>query len=137
MIREAAESDLDEIVRLGRGFHDQMVYASDPFDADHFRETCRGYILHPQFVLLIGDKAMCAGMIGAHPATGKAMASEIFLYSEGAKQGLRLLKAFKEWAQEQGARTILLTDQMNMRSLAPLYARIGAAEVERVYRVEM
>lgn len=134
---EASLDDLDVIVELGRKFHEQMVYAGDPFDAEHFRATCQGYIEHPDFVLLIGDKAMCAGMIGRHPASGQPMASEIFLYSEGARQGLKLLKALKAWAAERGAKTLLLTDQMNLRSLAPLYARLGAQEVERVYRMEV
>lgn len=137
MAREAVTDDLDELVALCERFHGSTIHAGQPYDGEHFRQQCAAYIDAPDYVLLIGKDAMCAGMVGLHPASGARMASEIFLYSEGAAQGLKLLKALKAWASKRGARQLILTDQMNMRSLAPLYQRIGAKEIERVYMAEL
>ncbi len=137
MIREAAIEDVPELVRLGQSFHEQMVYKAHPFNAVSFEEAVTGYIESPEIGIWVGDKAMAVAMVGTHPATGHKMASELLLYSEGAKQGLALLKAMKNWAKDKGASDLILTDQMNMRDLAALYQRIGAQPVQRVYRAEL
>jgi GNAT superfamily N-acetyltransferase len=137
MIREAAIEDVPELVRLGQAFHERMVYKAHPFNAVSFEEAVTGYIESPEIGIWVGEKAMAVAMVGTHPATGHKMASELLLYSEGAKQGLALLKAMKNWAKDKGASDLILTDQMNMRDLAALYQRIGAQPVERVYRAEL
>lgn len=137
MIREATLEDVPELVRLGQAFHERMVYNTRPFDAETFAASLTGYIESDDIGIWIGDEAMAVAMVGTHPATGHKMASELFLYSEGAGQGLRLLKAMANWAKEKGASDLILTDQMNMRDLAALYQRIGAHPVERVYRAEL
>jgi len=96
-----------------------------------------GYVESEDVGIWIGENALAVAMIGTHPATGHKMASEILLYSEGAGQGLRLLKAMANWAREKGASDLILTDQLNMRDLAALYQRVGAVPVERVYRAEL
>lgn len=136
-VRLAKEEDIPELVRLGSGFHAGMIYADRPFRPEVFEETLLGYMGRDEFAVWIGDKAMAVGMVGPHPATGHIMASEVFLYSEGAKQGLKLLREMANWAKEKGASELILTDQMNMRDLAALYSRIGAKPVERVYRAEL
>jgi GNAT superfamily N-acetyltransferase len=137
MIRLATEDDLPELVRLGEGFHSQMVYNTHPFDADVFERSLRGYLEAENFAVWIGDQALAVAMIGTHPATGRLMASEVMLYSESAGQGLKLLRKMADWAKDAGAGELILTDQVNMRDLATLYSRIGAKPVERVYRVEL
>jgi GNAT superfamily N-acetyltransferase len=137
MIRLATENDLPELVRLGEGFHSQMVYNTHPFDADVFEGSLRGYLEAENFAVWIGDQALAVAMIGTHPATGRLMASEVMLYSESAGQGLKLLRKMADWAKDAGAGELILTDQVNMRDLATLYSRIGAKPVERVYRVEL
>lgn len=137
MIREAAFEDMPELVRLGQAFHERMVYNTRPFDAEAFTAALTGYLESPDIGIWLGDKAMAVAMVGTHPATGHTMASELLLYSEGARQGLALLKAMANWAKEKGASDLILTDQMNMRDLAALYQRIGATPVERVYRAEL
>lgn len=136
-VRLATSEDVPELVRLGYGFHAQMIYAAHPFRPDIFEETLRAYMERDEFAVWIGEKAMAVAMVGHHPATGHIMASEVFLYSEGAKQGIRLLREMTNWAREKGAGELILTDQMNMRDLAALYSRIGAKPVERVYRAEL
>lgn len=137
MIREATLEDMPEMVRLGKAFHERMVYNTRPFDAASFEEALTGYVESPHVGIWIGDKAMAVAMVGTHPATGHLMASELLLYSEGARQGLALLKEMKNWAKAKGASDLILTDQMNMRDLAALYERAGAFPVERVYRAEL
>lgn len=136
-VRRATPEDIPELVRLGAGFHQQMIYADHPFRPDVFEATLLAYMNRDEFGVWIADNAMAVAMIGYHPATGHAMASEVFLYSEGAKQGIKLLREMASWAREQGAGELILTDQMNMRDLAALYSRIGAKPVERVYRAEL
>jgi GNAT superfamily N-acetyltransferase len=135
-VRLAEREDLSELVKLGERFHAQMVYNAHPFQPDVFEETLAGYMDRDDFAVWIGKDAMAAAMVGRHLATGHVMASEIFLYSEGASQGMRLLREMANWAKEKGAGELILTDQMNMRDLAALYSRVGAKPVERVYRVE-
>jgi GNAT superfamily N-acetyltransferase len=137
MIRKAGLDDLPELVRLGKAFHERMVYNTRPFNAASFEAALTGYVEADSIGVWVGDKAMAVAMIGTHPATGHVMASELMLYSEGARQGLALLKAMKNWAKEKGASDLILTDQMNMRDLAALYERVGAHPVERVYRAEL
>ncbi len=137
MIREATFEDVPELVRLGQAFHERMVYNTRPFDAEAFTAALTGYLESPEIGVWMGEQAMAVAMVGTHPATGHKMASELLLYSEGASQGLRLLKAMANWAKEKGASDLILTDQMNMRDLAALYQRIGAHPVERVYRAEL
>jgi GNAT superfamily N-acetyltransferase len=137
MIRLATEDDLPELVRLGEGFHKQMVYNTHAFDPDVFEGSLRGYLKAENFAVWIGDRALAVAMTGTHPATGRLMASEVMLYSESAGQGLKLLRKMADWAKDAGAGELILTDQVNMRDLATLYSRIGAKPVERVYRVEL
>ena len=137
MIREAGIDDVPELVRLGQAFHERMVYNTRPFNAEAFEAAVTGYIESPEIGVWVGEKAMAVAMVGTHPATGHTMASELLLYSEGARQGLALLKTMKNWAKDKGASDLILTDQMNMRDLASLYQRIGAEPVERVYRAEL
>ena len=137
MIRLAVDEDLPELVRLGEGFHKQMVYNTHPFDPDVFGQSMWDYMSSENFAVWIGDKALAVAMVGRHPATGRTMASEVMLYSESAGQGLKLLHKMKKWAKDMGAGELILTDQVNMRDLAALYSRIGAQPVERVYRVEL
>lgn len=137
MVRRATADDVPLMVRLGEAFHSKMTYNRHPFRPEIFEESLKGYMELDEFALWVGDDAMAAAMIGQHPATGVRMASEIFLYSEGASQGLRLLREMKNWAKANGASDLILTDQINMRDLAALYERAGAVPVERVYRAEL
>lgn len=137
MIREAIPEDVPELVRLGQAFHERMVYNTHPFNAASFEEAVTGYIESPEIGIWTGERAMAVAMVGTHPATGHRMATELLLYSEGAKQGLALLIEMKNWAKDKGASDLILTDQMNMRDLASLYQQIGAEPVERVYRAEL
>lgn len=137
MVREAIFDDLPELIELGEAFHAQMIYNDYPYDPVVFGNTCAGYIEHENFSLWIGKRAMAAAAMGTHIATGHLMCSEIFLYSEAANQGLRLLRSMEKWAHDQGANQLILTDQMNMRDLSKLYKRVNAKPIERVYMAEV
>lgn len=136
-IKRCYFADLKALVELGWAFHGKTIYAANAFDAEHFADTLRGYMVSGRGAVWMGDNAMAAAVLGKHPASGHTMASEVFLYSEGAGQGMRLLKAMKQWAEQEGALDLILTDQVNLQSLEPLYRRFGADPVERVYRVEL
>lgn len=138
MIRLATVEDLPELVRLGAAFHGMTIHAKfADYDPDRFEFYCKHLLGSANAALWIGKDAMLAASVAQHPASSALYAYEVFLYSEGAKQSLGLLKTAKAWAKERGAVGVILSDQMSLRSLAKLYERVGAVPLERHYILEV
>jgi hypothetical protein len=137
MVRMATDADMPDLIALGAGFHGRTVHADfAAYDPARFERYCRHLMTSERCALWIGDKAMLAASLAQHPASHAVYAHEIFLYSEGAKQALGLLRALKAWALEKGAARVIVSDQMNMKSLDRLYERVGAKPFERHYIME-
>lgn len=112
MIRCADQTDLTELVRLGRLMHAESNYAPLVFSEVVYRHFLQAVIDHDNGCVLVAERNH--GLIGVYIgvvanaffSTDK-VANDVLLYVEphfrGGMTAMRLIKAFEQWAVEQGA----------------------------------
>ena len=96
-------------------------------------------------IFLLESSRNIVGGLGAikcpDPNNGEMIASELFWFVEKEYRGsgLKLLKAFEAWAQEQGIKKILMVhlSELMPGKLKKLYERMGYKELETHYIKEV
>lgn len=144
MIRQATESDLPEIMRMGREFLSCTTFSHVPFDEETVEALIRGLIGGAGAVFVASRERGLCGMIAmisfphAFNANVKA-AQEFFWWIDKDKRGngaaVKLLSAAEGWAKEQGCETVhmLALDALNGDDVAKLYERRGYVPLERTF----
>lgn len=146
IVRSARHGDMDRLVELGKQMHAEGAYASLPFDEAKVREQIADYLEHPEGRCLLvaegadGVAGMLAGFVDEYYFCHETVACDLVLYVERAHRGssaaVRLIRAFRAWAREQGARDLCLavSSGEDIERTGRLYERLGLQCVGGVYR---
>lgn len=132
MIREATEADIPAIVEMGRAFN-AASRSPVEYDEEQAAEAARGLIALPDGVVLVSEKGMIGGAIApAYFNAAWRMAVELFWWSED-RQGIRLLRAFEDWAREHGANEVRMTTLASIAGPERILKRRGYSPAEISY----
>lgn len=130
MVRPATPDDLFRLVSMGRQFHDA---SGMPFNYDP--EATAGFLsmLMSRGVVLVSDTGMIGGMLlPAYTNPAWQMAVELFWWAEGG--GMALLRAFEEWAANEGAQEVRMTSLASLERAGGILKAKGYAPAEISYR---
>lgn len=144
MIREAAESDLPEILRMGRAFLACTAFAHIPFDEATATKLVCGLMSGAGSIFVAETESGLCGMIAMvsfpHYFNSSVKAAQEFWWwldpqARGSGIALRLLKRAEDWARAQGCATVhmLALDALNGDEVAKMYERRGYAPLERTF----
>jgi GNAT superfamily N-acetyltransferase len=139
MIRKAVESDMPEMLRMGRKFVDQAWAGIFEWDEQGARNTLE--MLMTAGILLVADTGKgLAGMVGAvvtplflNPK--ETVAQELFWWAEARGFGLGLMQALEDEAAARGVTLMSnnLLHRMRPDDVARVYERRGYVLVESTY----
>lgn len=132
MIREATEADIPRLLGFARRFHEaaQQPFGFDEAATDAF---IAGLIEQPHSVVLIGDAGMIGGaLVPAYCQPAWVMAVELAWWAE--RDGLRLLRAFEEWATDNAASEVRMTSLAALPRADAILRRKGYGAAEISYR---
>lgn len=144
MIRQAAPSDLPELLRMGTAFH-AVTGVADliPLDAGTLTNTFLNLIENDDAALLVmeGDEGL-VGATGAllHPHYFNAAhktGQELFWWIDPEHRGAGaiLFDALEAWVRERGAQTfsMIALEALEAERVGLIYRRRGYRPVERSY----
>lgn len=132
MIREAIEADIPQLVDMARKFHDASNQFA-PFSEAASTGLAQNLMASPDGVIFITDAGMIGGMLGpAYCAEGWNFAVELFWWAED-RNGLRLLKAFEDWAKSKNANEVRMTTLTNLGAADKILRKRGYQPLEISY----
>lgn len=134
MIRPFKNSDKDILLGMAKRMHQESDWSVLPFS-----EMQAGNIAHKvmggDYACFVAEDIQIAGMIvgfvSQHYFTEAIIAADLLCYvipeKRGGTHGYRLVKAFEQWAQEQGASMVTLgiTTGIKTNRTASLYKKLG------------
>lgn len=135
MIREATTADIPRLLEMGRKFADRaQLDAHVGYDPHSMVQTFEQMLANEDFVIFVGEAGAIGGMIARHPFNyDTRFVDELFWWSEG-REGLRLLKAFEDWAGSRGALVRMTAlEAVEPERVGQLYERRGYVPLERAY----
>lgn len=142
VIREAVEADVPALVRMGLSFVDYQPLPI-PMCAGDLRQAVVGLMQNPDAIVLVAGSDPYALLLGiAMPlwfAPRTMVASELAWWVDpdkrGGSAGIRLLRAFENWAEARGIEHIAMSaiESDLVASAGPLIERRGYKVVERIY----
>lgn len=135
-MREATEIDIPALVDMARFFHGAAEHRF-PFDADHMEAQFRAFLANDSAVCLIEGSGFILGVLA--PALSNPhwiSAHEILWWSEDGG-GLRLLRAFEDWAREAGADEVKMSHPAAEHRLLGVLGRLGHEVAEVAYTKEL
>lgn len=117
MIREATPTDIAALVALGRAMHDESPrWRRLEYDADKVTNTLRVLVVEPWGFVWVAEDAdgqVVGGMVAAataHWSSSDLVACDLALFVAPAARGglapLRLLRAYRAWAHNVGAKLV-------------------------------
>lgn len=107
MVRRATVNDVLALLAMGKAFHaaSKMPFS---FNNDAMAAVLRNMLDSEKAVVLITDRGTIGGMLNhAYCDPTWVYAVEMFWWARG--DGMALLRAFEEWAQNVGANEIRMT----------------------------
>ena len=132
MIRKAALSDVPEVVGFGAKFHAQAQQPF-PYEIEAVTGFVEGLVNSPVGAVFISGTGMIGGVLTpAYCASSWIMAVELFWWAE--QGGVKLLKAFEDWAEEMGANEVRMTSLAALERADGLLKRLDYAPTEISYR---
>lgn len=136
-IREATQSDLDQLMIWAMRFHALSNWVLVPFSERRVRQTLSNMIEADHSVILMHDQGMIGGVIAElWIADRHSSAQEMFWYAE--KDGGQLLEAFKDWGREKGAQFMIVSGLKDPTGrIQKVYERKGFELVEYHYRIRL
>jgi GNAT superfamily N-acetyltransferase len=132
MIRRADETDMPFLLEVARRFWAIAPYAVGAID-EAAVEAVLCSLLDGGGVILRHEHGAIGGFMSPmwmRPQT--RVATELFWWAE--RDGLALMRAFEDWAREQGAAAVNMVSLAGHERAGRLYERRGYAPVEQVYR---
>lgn len=133
MIREATAADIPAIVAMGRAFN---AASGTPaaYDEAQAAQVAANLINSPQGVILVSDGGMIGGSLApAYFNTAWTMAVELFWWARD-RRGLHLLRAFEQWAADNGADEVRMTTLGAIKGPERILERRGYAPCEISYQ---
>lgn len=130
-VRAAAHDDIPALLEMGRAFHaaSGMPFA---FDVDVMTGVFTRMIDADEATVLMTDRGMIGGMLNpAYCDPSWVYAVEMFWWARG--DGLALLHAFEEWAQNAGASEVRMTSLAALPRADGILRRVGYAPAEISY----
>jgi len=140
-VRKATHEDIFDLLVLCRGFS-QEAPEMHKWDKGKTEELLNSILETPTAVILLSEKdgvvvGFLAGLIQPVLISHTKMASELAWYVDkqhrGAAGAIRLVKAFEEWAEDNGAEWITMADISDVADLSPLYSKLGYKLTEKAY----
>lgn len=146
-IRPATHDDIPEIVALGALMHAESRYAVLPYSPAKLADLGARLIDWPDGFLQVackGDRivGLMAGFVIEHFASTARVAGEYALFVEPASRGtraaIRLLRAYRAWAESRGAVLIAagITTGVHTDATAKFYESMGARQVGIVFELK-
>lgn len=138
-LREATVDDLDACVQLGRDFRNSTGYQAALADSPERYRAIGDYLIHnPDGILLVREvDGHPVGMLGAmvvdHVLSGERVAAELFWFvdpTHRGSHGVRLFKAFEQWARDHGATRIQMVQPVWAEMVGELYKTLGYERLE-------
>lgn len=141
-VRRGTIEDIDALVEMGGRFFAFSAFSGFiPYDADAVRTGLTGLLEHGVVLVADCDGQLVGGIVGAmapvwfnkdtRAATELAWwVNEDFRHTSA---GIKLYRAFEQWAKDQGAHAIVMSDLV-IRGVAPaenLFRKLGFTTVER------
>jgi len=144
VIRTATESDLPEIMRMGRAFLACTDFSHVPFDESAATQLVMGLLNGTGTVIVSDCPAGLNGMVAMvafpHFFNANVKAAQEFFWwvdapARGTRIAIRLLNQAEEWAHAQGCSTVhmLALDALNGAQVASMYERRGYVSLERTF----
>jgi GNAT superfamily N-acetyltransferase len=149
IVRTLRREDIDRLVPMGRRMHGETAYSFLPFDEDKIRQLMGGIIERPDAWcgLVAEDCGKPVGMLGGYLTTyffcDEKLACDLILFVEpewrGSSAAARLIRAFREWAVERGARELCLSVSTGAcaGAIGRFYRGLGFAQVGGVYKLRL
>jgi len=147
MIRDAVHTDIPRLVELGRLMHDESPeFRGLPFAADKAEKMLGALIDSPLGFVKVVDRAgsIAGGMAAAaseHWASTALVAFDIALFIEPGSRGgaapVGLIRAYRRWAREIGARraTAGISTGVQVQQTESLYRALGLRYVGPIFDV--
>lgn len=135
MIRRAETKDIPRLLDMGERFAAKArLFEHVGYDPTSMAETFRLMIEGDRFCLFVGERGAIGGMVAPHPFNHSRMvADELFWWSEG-REGLRLLRAYEDWAGSFGAVIRMTTlEAVEPERVGKLFERRGYQPLERAF----
>lgn len=130
---EPRPAEFDDIPRLTSyisAFHKASPYSDVEFSPGATRTVLQDLIVRPTACVFIHDHGALGGEISRLRFGRACVAQELFWWAE--KDGLALLKAFEDWAQDNGGDLICMAALADQR-FERFYARKGYQSKETFY----
>lgn len=134
MIREARFEDLDSLVKLAERAASTSVYRHFKFNPMRARQIIAKMMASQRCVALVAEHGEAAtGMLLGFidkPFDGAMdgqIATDFMTYAERAGDGARLVKAFRDWANQKGVDFVLVATSAGVETerTHELYSRLG------------
>ena len=151
MIRPASFLDIPEIINLGNRYVEEEVKVVQHHSASWNAEQSAHYLCSSLnaddlFLWVAVDDGVIVGFLwaGAHvmaPWTPLMVASDLLFYivpeKRGTLMGMRLLKAYIEWAKDKGCAEARLSiaSGINEKRVGRMYERLGFKPFGTVYNL--
>lgn len=136
LIRRATEADLPAIVEFGRDFYAASHWASiADYDPERTAGTLRSLIERQDTALFISPRGLI-GMVLLPLWCGDVLTAQEFIFWAGDGQGAALRRAAEAWADEHGARVVVMGahEPGDMDRIEKFYRRNGYAPHGRSFR---
>jgi GNAT superfamily N-acetyltransferase len=146
IVRPGRHEDVEHILDLGAQMHEEGAYAFLPFDREKVRQLILEMIGDPetQCVLVAEEGGRpVGGLLGyldGYFFCDEKLACDLVLFIErphrGGTAAARLIRAFRQWATERGARELCLAISTGVEAdrIGRLYERMGLRRVGGVYK---
>lgn len=146
LVRPATSADVDAIVALGERMHEESAYAFLPYEREKVRGVIQRFIDQPETefgrVAESGGRvvAMFGGYLTRYFFCHETLACDMVLFVDpefrGGTAAARLIRAFRDWARERGAREVALGTSTNVHPEATgrFYEKMGLDWVGGLYK---
>lgn len=140
MIREATTDDIFDLLVLARAFSKEAP-AMHKWDKEKTEQMLKSCIAADNCTILVIDKddEVVGGLVGMVTPlfmSNTVVASELAWFVDKDNRGreaLKLVRAFEDWAEANGAEWITMADIEGIANLGKLYGRLGYEVTETAY----
>lgn len=143
MIRPATHADVEQMVQLGALMHQESRFNVLAYAPDKVAHLIRSMIDDEQFVAVADvDGEIIGGFLGVaveHWASRDLVASDYTLFIAPERRGstipLRLIRAFRSWAQAKGCKMISagISTGVAVEKTAALYQAAGFERIGLIF----
>ena len=146
LIRAAKYDDIELLIEMGERMHKEGAYAFLPFDREKVRRFIISYIDDHEIQCgLVAEEGgvvvgMFAGYVTDYFFCDAKVACDMILYVDrehrGSSAATRLIRAFRDWASERGAREICLGVSTNIHpeTTGHFYEKMGLSHSGALYK---